>query len=94
MDQHRTDPKQRMRLVYTGEVGQPGDAALERTDEERRAAQRRVIQVALGALGLGVLLVYLMSLGGSAADRAGPRSKRGPVFGYVLDEARGPGVTR
>ncbi len=91
---HRTDPKQRIRLVYHGEAAQAGAGAPADSEEARRAARQRVIQVALGALGLGVLLVYLMSLGGGAADRVAPRGERGPVFGYVLKEARGPGVNR
>ena len=91
-EQHQRDRTQRMRLVYTGDEESSGGAAPEVSEAERMAARRRVALVASGALALGVLLVFLMSLGGGASDPSAAKPDRGPIFGYVVKEARGPGL--
>lgn len=83
-----------MRLVYLGAKSERGAAESDGVDAEALGARRRMIGVALAAAGLGALLVYLMALGGGAHEETSARPKNEPVFGYVVREARGPGLKR
>ncbi len=93
-EQHRSAPAQRMRLVYLGAKRERGAAESDGVDAEDLGVRRRMIGVALAAAGLGALLVYLMALGGGAHEESSVRPKNEPVFGYVVREARGPGLRR
>jgi hypothetical protein len=53
-----------------------------------------MVLVALAAVGLGAILVYMMALGGGAHEKSSARPKAEPVFGYVVREVRGPGLKR
>lgn len=83
-----------MRLVYLGDETVHGNDGSEGPDPQVRGDRRRMALVALAAVGLGVLLVYVMALGGGAHEKSSARPKAEPVFGYVVREVKGPGLKR
>jgi hypothetical protein len=83
-----------MRLVYLGAETERGGDETEAPDSQGREDRRRMVLVALAAVGLGAILVYMMALGGGAHEKSSARPKAEPVFGYVVREVRGPGLKR
>lgn len=87
---------QRIRLVYVGGVEEDDREGVADVVEVQPGRVRRsvVLTCIAGSLVLGALMVALLALASSDRTTKVAKQKRGPVFGYVLEEIQGPGLKR